>query len=1607
MPPYNFQVISEPDIARGIDARSTEENIKPGYSEDLINIESNSDGFLNKRKGYQGYYGYIPVRVTSVEYTTTTAIKFTFDGSIDSGSTTEAPIVVYGKTSTTQDGDWTSTDGAQYYSTFTADIRDTMLASTTGTITKLETDHNISTDNMFIQVVTSDSSTDRDSSYFLADSLLVSKTSAYDVDINYTNSGSAQDIFVMLADKDASAGTTYVHNYTTASGTGSETESIVTATHNLNHYQIIAQHFYTNGSDWERFVPDEFTVNKTTGECIVTVSGLNAVACQTILTAAPIANVTTQTISASTTDTITISASDDFNYIAVYQDVSGVLTEVIPDSIVFDDSADTITITITNSDTSSVSYVVYREPVTITSSTVLITTANSATSTPYTDTNPQLTIWGLNHSGLYNSTAAAQAGHVTHIDRFKNPSEERLIVGLGGNLFSAKTRSEAGTDYLIPTTNASLQDRVGSDVTLAPLFETTAALTRTRGMVTDTSIVSNLATVTAVSQVSSTTADYTITFDSAQTLTNKIEVGDRLVVAGMGHGVWNGTFAFEGTITNDGTTEVTVRLTNTNAHTSNQDETGAFGTIGCFTDKITTNATTNLTTDDIMGSSAFSSVTSSVVSASSTTVFVDGITEEVTLTTGTALFATRTSNVIPVEATTNFVIGDMCTIGSYTRLFRVLSISAGTSITIDESISFSDASVPDAISVVGRWIPIEAPSTSDDAVSSTTQFYFDNNAYDAQPTIRSAMSSNNMYFTNNDDEVMKFDGTNIYQAGIARWQPGFAASLDTSTASIPLSGASATQNAAASAAVFQVTLGQEGQFSAGDIIVHSGDSAIYTVQSTSNNGTNGFIYVTDPISDTTTTNGTLKLTNRYRYYFKLSAVDANNNIIASAVTGADDNYFDLTAAGQINIRLIGMPNWGHLDHDALDLEVYRTARGTAAPFFKLATADVKFNTGDGYIDIVDSTTDDGLTTLDAVNTALVGAELGTAWEQPPRGKYITSIDNRLAIGNIKSYQEFDISILKADTATYTDDLDGKIFTFRKDSTNTSTTTNMTDVVRYQFVDGSTAGTITSITPNTAISKTSTTFTVTATHNLSAGDWVYMYHNAAGSNNSLTYAGWWQVSSVNSTVSFTVKANMNTAATANDVDRFIQCTAPEDIPVFTGTDGNYNQVSGNISVNPLTNIVLTKRLAAAINASMTLADITLSSPDQTDFVPWLTAHAGGEYGEGRMMVKQVTPSSTTLELVTPASTPNTNIYVHGISRSAGTEVSARTKLFPSRVAISYPNYPEIFNDPYNESGSTGVIDVNSADGQEITGIIPFFGETAFGASQVASVLVVFKTKSIYLVDVETQGIQKLESRGIGCTAPYSIASGKDGIIFANESGIYKLNRNQTITYVGRHIERIWQDDVNTDQVAIMTGHSYGVGRQYKLSVPRNSDTTNSYVMVYDYEREGRDQEYGAWSQYDNHPATGWANMGTDAFFCTTAGQVFSIRNEKDTTDYRDDASAITSTIITRAYDFGAPGDRKIIKGVNSHFQLRYGDMDGTTLDFQPDLDGTWTSMGTFTFTKGTKKSVTALSSLSKRRMQYIQLRYLNSTKDEDMRLSRIDFMVAGLPLQGIIQKEDTT
>ncbi len=1703
MPRLQYVTVRERDLGGGIDQQSAENQLAEGYCEDIENADPKSTGQVAKRTGYQGYAGYVPVRVQAVEYSGTT-INFILADSIELPTGQSSPLIVQGQTSEAS-GDFAS-ETIIYFENFTADIR-RVFGTGSGSVSLPQTEHDISTPLMFIGVAASTSVTNNSNEQFFPDAITIDKTT-YDVDIDYTNNTSDSfDAFIYAKDKSAVAGTTYVQTGNTVN-TGSNSFTITAGTHALDNNNIIVEVYEDTGTEYKRVQADEVYLNDSTGDIQIdiqnnTSSSFTAVF---ILTAAPTANFTTGSVAAGTTRSITIDASgtggSNFAFVSCYLEptIGGILEQVIPDSIVADATNQTITISFTNNNSSGANFEIYWDFAQVVTNKLSVTGTASAS---FTDSSPQLTIWGLCHEEIYG-TREAREGWVNHIDSYRAPGESRLICGLGGNLYAARLRAEVGNDatYLMPLHYPYINARVASDTIIGPAFYDTGETPgRTRGFITGDDGGSNFFTISSVNYNSGTGyTDYVLTVPNmviSGTLSTIISttagLEDRFTTQQCGYSIHNGTFVIKAV--SSGVDTLTISVENTSIDSDDYDETDVGGLGGVFTDRMSMTATSPFLAGDDINSDIFDDSTEfSCLNSSGVITLIDGVVEVVSIPGGLRVVASRTSDIVPIRdvnnsaTVTNLVRGDMVQITNFDRQFRIKSINqlsdisisitgdgtdatvtlgsgdtttlfigkklliSGTSnyngaqevteiidatnfkfsssnttteagtiigktIQIDETITYSDTTDSSvSVNVHARWIPVESPTDSYNLTPSTRVSYFDSLGYDAQNIVRSTMVQDNLYLTNDADEVLKFDGTNLYRAGLFRWQPNLFVTTDTSPSGKINMDNPSVSFTAISNNQFTVAAGDEKTFAEGDKIQTSTDNEIYTIISTD---TSGKIIVDGTISGAAS--GTVTKIKTFLYYFRLNAVDANENVIASAIAGSEDFAVQLGADTAVNIKLVGMPAWDIYDYDKLEVQIYRTKGDEVAPYYRLTTLAMSFNNDDGYISYTDTDSDEDLRDLDEVNTALKGAELGTAWEQPLRAKYCTTAGNRLILGNLKDYPTLDIRVLKNSgilTQSVFTNASNKLWRLRKDNTDTATTTNMLNRASYEFTSANTVN-VSGITGTVG-----TSFSVNAVGHgfTTAGEWVYLFHDAITDGNDLSYSGWWQITSVTNVDNFVINAaEAGSGAASNFPNKLAYATARTDIPVYIGTDGNYAMANGNRATTVPYEFLAMRRLADAVNTSMRKVDTSISG--YSNFSPWVLASAGNEFNTGQIIIKQPKVFTTTLEVEIPSLSGDFDVFINNIRRSGSAQVSALTKVYPSRIMASYQNYPEIFDNPTAivDSESDSVIDINSADGQEITAIIPFFGDAAFGAAQKSGIIVVFKTNSVYLVDLAAKAagqnaVQRLETRGKGCTAPYSVSVTRGGIMFANDTGIYRLGRDLRVEYIGRKYERIFKEEVERDYLELATGHHDTEANSYKLSYPISEETENSKVAVYNHTREYEGQGDGSWTTYTNHPTTGWANLDADSFFSSTNGRVFSIRKLGDTSDYRDDDVAISMVVITRAMDVLESAKRKIFGKIITHYRT-VANSTGTELTAALDLKTSFQDTDTFSINKelestgvgdeGTQKVVTVVSVVKEKVGVYIQLKYTNATIDEPVEIAGIDFRVAAKSEHGITEAAETT
>lgn len=977
--------------------------------------------------------------------------------------------------------------------------------------------------------------------------------------------------------------------------------------------------------------------------------------------------------------------------------------------------------------------------------------------------------------------------------------------------------------------------------------------------------------------------------------------------------------------------------------------------------------------------------------------------------------------------------------------FYFEAILSGKTVEVDEELTWED-SVGDAnkFQVARRWIPIEAPADTFNQTPSTYVRHFDSAEYSAQPFIRSTMVADNLYLTNGRDEIMKFDGEHIYRAGLPAWQPGLFATKDTSLANkivvpkprfMPYTVANASELIAYKArGELPISAANVEVLPVGTRCLIDGITAPYTVrgyQDKSSGGGSHTIQFDRALDDSTPLTGTIsEVMGEYKYYFRLNAVDANDNIIASTMTSSDDMAVQMTENAAIRLKLVGMPPLDNYDYDRIEIEIYRTKllTGSTAPvFYKIVTLGPtgtpshNFNRTTGYLEYIDDAADADLTQMDLLSS-VAGAELGIGWSDPLRAKYITSTNNRLVLGNVRDYPEFDIQI-EGPANLISNVFAGDSLLFKKNYADPGTTTDMVNRVKFEWKSSFT-GNVSSFATNT----NQFTFKTSGITYAVPGDWIYLaYSTVASSGRDLTYSGWWQIFSVTPRPSpeigdiITVSL-VGASAVSFYPDKYVIADDPTNVPVYLGPDGNLGQINGDVLSTTSETFDATRRMALAINSVMRMTNPSISG--YSDFRPWLVARSGNDVVRAGRMVVRVPHRTDALPSVVPEFS-GYSLYVNSLPAKTLVASIASERVYPSRILVSYQNYPELFDNPTAilDADSLSAIDINPADGQEITGVIPFFGEAAFTAAQQAGILVVFKTNSIYLVDVNQKVsgsnlvVQRLETQGLGCTAPYSISVTKNGIMFANNSGIYCLRRDQAIEYIGKFMERNWGSKVDKDALSLAQGHHYSVGRMYKLSVPivgTENETTGyiepSQVYVYNHTQEDEENHLGAWSRYDNHTAIGWANLASDAFWASTGGMVYILRTTGTETDFRDSNQPIVFRLDTRPNDYGNSGIRKILDKVVVSYRAAAATAQNN-LSFSVDLEQEYSPTTPFRIA-GTAENLTGFDdpvqkdvitlrhSLDRRRGVYFSIRIENSSLDQNIEPAGLDYRIGGLDSKGI-------
>jgi hypothetical protein len=1758
----------------------------------LKNMDPLSSGKLETRTGYEQFGGCVPLRASSFSKTDTTyEVEFDLPSTIDLGSVAFGPIVVAGKVPSDAGasftGDFSDSFAAHWYSTFTVGVRETFASGTPATHNALAADTGISDANLFVGWHQSDSTANLDNTLLTPETITITQSN-YNIAMTYESATSISGIFTW---KEVPSDPGNVYIKAVSGQPAGQKISITGATHNLNNGNFIIRCYNDSGGNYVETVPE--TVTTTSSNSDIDVTFTDAFTGNIIIYAAENDHIVSA-VAGDQTFSVT-GVTSPFNFWEVWAVSGGTRTMVTPEEITWDASTETASIDYVGPGVESVE--IFWTPADYRAN--YLTFEGGDGGVDFDTDNPEITVWGICHSGIYR-TGVDTGGFTNHLDNYKSESSDKMVTGLGGNMFQSQTYADAGSTWKMASLQLRGQNRVSGSHVLAPLFSgDSPGYTRTRGNVTDSSIDGDgYAKCTTVAWSSGTSVNYTLAFDDDMTgtlsLGTEISTNDWLTIRNCGHDRNNGTFKISAVSIS--TTDITFTVTNSAVTDATQDEANISAQANVFTDEILLAETPIfLVGDKIVSSDTSANTIKSVDVSSSNYIYIDGISSNTSISDGLGVYTRRTSSILPLQdfpaesigddTDGGFVNGENLSITGVTQSPKIiysnnnstvstsgslsLSVASGTctatltdhglsvgqkvafyassdtalegeftvvdvptvntftftttagdgsptatmlgkTVEIDESIQLDAGPTLITVETASRWVPVENPGTSQSRGVETKTRHWDENTYVAQNYLRSVIVGDSMFNVNDKDEVKKFDGSNLTNAGIIPWQAWGFLTVDATTpslpagASVPWDNGSSNPNANGYFVVGAPVLPVGSRFKS------SASSVIYTVSLAETDDVNETrIYVEEAIngSDNTST-GILTRSNIMRYYVRLNAVDANRNIVASAMLGSDDLICETFTSSAVQLKVIGLPPFAEIDYDRIEVELYRTKRNTVGPFYRVYRRLLDYGDLGGYLVLNDTTRDEqlGVGQLDIAPAGFNAVELGNQWDKPPLASAVTTVDNRLVLANIKSPPILDIVFTKDTPQTdlvVADFSGGTIELVKSDSVSSSET--FKDASVYEFISsGSTAIapandlhiansntslTISSFTNGTEIVTTSTThnlktgvkvqlvedntlpaelaesttyyviedgattlklastledagagtaidFTddgsLTNTMNViidhvsiassaladsAVGDWVYLFHSAAGETNLLDFAGWYRITEAaptNNYVIIDMDHNRTTgAAGTNDVDQFCVTTtaiftAPLRVPVWIGDDGNFNQLYHDNA--PIETRVAT-RLSLAINATQSSDD-----PNNTYWAttvddrptPWLMARSGLSFPTGALQLRLVDNPSASFTVEHNGFKSGVKTFVNNVALAATATSTSEIRLFNSRLSVSYPNYPEIHDNPFADpSMSDSVIDVNPSDGQEITAVMPFFGQSAFGNANLAQAVVVFKTASVYLVDVQTRQWQRLQSQAQGCTAPRSPAATKDGIIFANESGIYRLGWDMKIDWVGKFVNDLWNDDLDLADIAEFAGHNYKQKRRYKISTVISGSNYPSNVLSYDHTRETLDNmgvtSGGSWTEYTNHAATGWANQSKDAFWGNQAGQVFRVRNYGTAVDYRDDASAIAEQqFITGGIHYGLPGNRKTTSAVTLQYQNDYTLTD-INVSTEQSLSGTFNAS---TQVDITNDHQTVRYALADRKGTHLRVKMTkSSTKDEKVELSRITAHAKDISHGGVTQAAD--
>jgi hypothetical protein len=1655
-------------------------NIEVGQSELQYNIDTNSSGYIQKRKGYELHRN-IPIRLVNVTDRGSNW-ELVAHPSVDLLGVPSGPIVINGQ-AINGSGDLETV--SFYWEQFDNLGAFTLTGTQVGDV--WEDDITISQSDgldLFVGVLKQDPLNSANNSAILTDEIknVDNNDGTFEIQMHFESPEDFDNSTYTAYKPDASVLGVNAYYHTYAPGaTGAQTINITQVTHGLSGDNFIVQVWQDDdgtGLHRDYVFPDDIVIAGNSDVSVdIDLDSTNPV--HVYIGAVNDSYQAAGFIDASTGEGdpkqfCLTNVSTNTNFWALYRvDNTGEQTWVLPDEVVYDQATQTLCFDFYPT-VDSVFKAVYLPGSPISAGVIVSKTDDSDTpidTSTYDLSNADLALHGIDWEGVVVSSLTPEFSYVREVDEYKSTVYEKLVSVCSGDFWI----EDVDTAYTLTASQSA--EQAASVQYLTPYFGASAlaqADGRGRGM-DAAEITGNQITVASITNNKDGTAD--VITDALTGITGSvagiITGTDKLTITGDEYAVYNNEHTITAVSELAGVITFTISVDGLKQHSP--DSSGSPASCGIFTDYITMSAATfdDIQVGDIINNlgGLLGSVVFSLDDVNKR-MWLDPVVAERLLPGSVDVTWDRITDTIFMDTVTNAVPYDIISLSGFTRRFKIISIdTANKSITINESVQISNFFGAATIATLDGRLAL--PLKPENNIAKDFPF-----APTGEYSTEIAALNDSLYTSTYDRSVVKFDGTHISDAGIQEFPiyhhswtvPKEIGTNDTDFGFI-------SPNSIAGK-VSAVTLNTDVTI----VLTDAVPSTLYLGQEVSVESAAGSNILDGTISDIDRDTDTIIIDSAdttgftandivslfeptsFGYYFRLEYTDRNNKIITGTPNSYVDAIITITRPSVI-MHSVKLPNTanGATEWDRLKVSMYRTAGAPSSAdvlpiFYKvddtpalkglegskasdaqvLGTAVISDTTSDAYLLSTDSKGGgtDFISNAQITNFGGLAVERPIAAARPPQSQYLLSAEGHMVYGNIKSQptllntwakNKSSIKDLVDTTVTLRatnsgSDYDTAVKFVNGSSTNVDVV-DLTAAFKDTPANGSDFDTPADESADAGFIKlTLGGAAVTAGH---ASQYMQII-SKGGSNpdydNEFVGAlvGWHKITGVSGTdtVWIRVPGYLADEFTVSEAIASLQCVLVTGnvVPcwdVVYGATPSQDSTLPNSQYDMLSRV--TRNWAKAVNTVM--ADNAyytrkteelggnpvsgLGLMPNTTLGDWAFARWGQTVGSGNIEITQQSNLSIAFRTFTTNAPDGFALFSNGYL--SADPIYGISKVFPSRLAVSYQNYPESVDNPFadDEFKSFSAIDVNASDGQEITGMASFFGQSSTGAAQYAGTIVVFKTNSVYAVDIKTKAIQKLQSLGQGCTIPDSIASTDDTIFFANDTGIYKVTRDLNVKYVGDMVENYYKDLPK----ATLQLRGYGIADNfslnYKFAVPASS-SVNDEVIVYNFESMSKQAE-GSWGLYNNVPLSSAKQTSSKFWFGNFKGRIWENRDAGNNTDYRDDDSAINATLIYGPQAFGDPGKSKIM----SHVIIQYDSAgpSAATVSMGLDLDSNFTAMNATNAGEGSWKGVSIAYSPPPANAVYYQVKVEHTVKDEPCKINGIVFKVSIGNEQGIRQAAD--